>query len=379
MSNFDVIVIGAGAMGSAAAYHLARAGQDVLLLEQFEIDHQKGSSYGYSRIIRYSYDHPAYVQLAKNTYPMWHALQAEAGDTLLVQTGGLDFGTAAEVQATLQTVQSFGLEHEILQPREAQRRFPQYRFDENTVVLYQPDSGLLKASKCVQAHIRLARQQGATVLEQTPVTAITVQTDGVQVKTIRDTYDAARLIITAGAWGKSLLASIGLDLPLQPIRCQEAYFQPDAERNLFAAEQMPVFIYHGNDYRGFKAYGLPSIDGSGVKVAYHGGTPFDHPSQISYMPDDENVEHIRRFSRKYLPMIGDSSVARTRICLYTMTPDEHFIIDRHPEYPQIVIGSPCSGHGFKFSTMIGHILSELAVSGHTDQDISLFSVKRFLP
>jgi sarcosine oxidase len=349
----------------------------VLLLEQFEPDHQKGSSYGYSRIIRYSYDHPTYVQLAKATYPMWHALQEEAGETLLVQTGGLDFGTADEVRDTLETVQAFGLPHEVLSPRDAEDRFPQFRFNDNTIVLYQPDSGLLKASKCVRAHIRLAQQHSAIVLEQTPVTGIMIQPDGVRVTAANDTYDAGRLIITAGAWAKSLLASIGLNLPLQPLRCQEAHFQPDQSPERFTAEHMPVFIYHGTDERGFKTYGLPSVDSSGVKVAYHGGAPFEHPSQISYTPNENEVERIRKFSRQYLPVIGDCPLGLTRICLYTMTPDEHFIIDQHPEYPQIVVGSPCSGHGFKFSTMIGHILADLALTGRADQDISLFSVRRF--
>jgi sarcosine oxidase len=309
---------------------------------------------------------------------MWYALQQEVGETLLVQTGGLDFGTSEEVRDTLQTVQEFRLAHEVLSPLETQYRYPQFRFDENMTILHQPDSGLLKASKCVRAHVRLAQQHGCTVLERAPVTGITVQPDSVRVNTANDTYDARRLIITAGAWAKPLLASIGLDLPLQPVRCQEAYFQPDRSPEIFTTEQMPVFIFHGVDDRGFKAYGLPSVDGSGVKIAYHGGTPFDHPSQISYTPDEATVEHIRKFSQKYLPVIGDSPLGLTRICLYTMTPDEHFIIDTHPEYPQIVIGSPCSGHGFKFSTMIGRILADLALTGHTDQDITLFSVRRFL-
>lgn len=378
MPSTDVIVIGAGAMGSAAAYHLAKAGQRVLLLEQFEIDHQKGSSYGFSRIIRYAYDHPVYIALAKAVYPLWYELQEEAGERLIVQTGGLDFGTAEEVSSTLQTMRAEGIPHEDLSADEANARFPQFRFDEAMRILYQPESGLLAASKCVRAHIQLARQHGADVKEHTRVTRLDIKPGHVEVETTAGAFQAERLIITAGAWTRGLLASIGLDLPLQPVRCQEAHFQPVTAPNNFTADHMPVFISHGTDEHGHKAYGLPSVDGSGVKVAYHGGTPVDDPSQIDYEPSPEMVEHIRTFARKHLPVIGDSPLALTRICLYTMTPDEHFIIDRHPEHSHVIIASPCSGHGFKFSTLIGRILTDLALRGRTEYDISLFNVNRFV-
>ena len=378
MLNTDVIVIGAGAMGSAAAYHLAKAGQRVLLLEQFDIDHQKGSSHGYSRIIRYAYDHPAYIPLAKAVYPLWYDLQEAVGERLIVQTGGLDFGTSAEVHDILQTMQAEGIPHEVLSPGEAEARFPQFRFDDGMQILYQPESGVLAASKCVRAHVRLAQQHGAAIMERSLVTRITVKPSHVEVQTSDDTFQAERLIVTAGAWTRPLLASIGLDLPLQPVRCQDAHFQPVVSPEGFTAEHMPVFICHSKDDQGNKAYGLPSVDGSGVKVAFHGGTAFDDPAQISYEPDPKMVDHIRAFAKKHLPSIGDSPLASTRICLYTMTPDEHFIIDKHPEYPNVVIASPCSGHGFKFSALIGSILADLAVTGRTEHDISLFSVSRFV-
>jgi monomeric sarcosine oxidase len=378
-STYDAAIIGAGAMGSAAAYYLAKSGQRVLLLEQFEIDHQRGSSWGYSRIIRYSYGHETYIKLARGTYPLWFDLERESGERLYVRTGGLDFGRPGDetLRDTIQAVRSADLAHEILSPREAEKRFPQFRFDDDMVVLYQPESGLLAPSKCVRAHIHLAQKHGADVHDHTVVTSIDIHSDSVTVNTTQGDYSAGKLIITAGAWAGGLLASIGLTLPLQPLRCQEAHFYPTENPALHEAGQMPVFIYHGRAYGDFALYGLPSHEGSGVKTAFHGGIPFNHPSEIDYTPDPAHLEHIRMFTRRHIPAIGDGKAGLTRICLYTMTPDEHFIIDTHPEHSHVAIGSPCSGHGFKFSTGIGKILADLVTHGSTDQDISLFSVRRF--
>lgn len=389
MQTYDLIVLGAGAMGSAAAYYAARRGQRVLLLEQFEIDHRYGSSWGYTRIIRYSYDDPEYVQLARETYPLWRELEAEAEETFWVVTGGIDFGSPqdARLQATIKTVRDAGLEHEILSASDANRRFPQFNFNDDMIVLYQPDSGLITPSRCVQAHVRLAQKRGATVLDHTPVTGLEIHEggEGVTVRTESDTFTAARLILTGGAWGRKLLADqTQLDLPLQPLRCQEAQFSTDDPQ--YHSPNMPVFIYHRavGDFAArdpyaaaTSMYGLPNHDGSGVKAAFHAGTPFDHPSEISYTPDMAVVDKIRAEIGETLPLVRHAPLSLTRICLYTMTPDEHFIIDRHPTYPQVTIGAGFSGHGFKFSTGIGKILTDLALDGTTPHDISLFRVGRF--
>lgn len=382
--TYDIIIVGAGAMGSAAAYHLAKSGRRVLLLEQFEIDHQYGSSHGQSRIIRYSYDHDIYVRLARNTYPMWRNLEAEADETLHLKTGGLDFGAADDPRLleTIRTVQRAGIPHELLSPREAEARFPHFRFADDFTILYQPDSGVLKASNCVLAHLRVAQRYGADVLANTPVTGFTIHTDSVEVRTDHALYRAGALIITAGGWARQLLAATGLNLPLQVMRCQEVYFQPTGpgvNPAAYDASRMPVYIYHTSAYGPFLLYGLPSVDKSGVKTGFHGGPTYQHPEQIDYTPDTgEVIDQIRSATRRYLPAIGDGPLLKARACLYTMTPDEHFIIDTHPAYPHVAVGSPCSGHGFKFSTLIGKILGDLVTQGSTDQDISLFGVQRFL-
>lgn len=376
--TFDSIVLGAGGMGSAAAFYLARARQRVLLLEQFEIDHQKGSSYGYSRIIRYSYDHPAYIALARAVYPMWSALEDEAGETLHITTGGLDFGPAGDpmLESTFASVSSANIPHESLTPDEAHRRFPQYRFAEGWKVLYQPDSGLLAPSKCVRAHVRLAKQRGATVLDHTPVKQVTVKRDSIEVQTANETFSAGKLVITAGAWAKSVLSPLGLKLPLTPLRCQEAYFIADNPAD-YTTDRFPVFIAHVRSVYGDILYGLPSHENSGVKIGIHAGTPVNHPSEIDYTPDSASVERSRQFIGNHIPG-ANGPLKFARICLYTMTPDEHFVIDRHPEYPHIVFGVGFSGHGFKFSTLVGSILTDLALKGVTEHDISLFSASRFI-
>lgn len=376
MTSYDAIVLGAGAMGSAAAYHLAKSGAKVLLLEQFEIDHQKGSSYGFSRIIRYAYEHPAYIELMKSAYPAWSNLEAEAGEKLYTRTGGIDFGRPSEssFQRTLASLRQTEIPFELFTPAEAQERFPQFRFDDDMQVIYQADAGILSASKCVRAHVRLAEQYGATVLSNTPVTVIIPRADGVTVKTEHDSYDAAHLIITAGSWGKSILAELGLDLSLTPVRCQEVYFDTDNPTD-YQPDRFPTFMGHMLDVYQFIPYGIASIDSSGLKVGFHGGQPVNHPSEINYTPDDAAAEQSLTFTRTYIP--GVTAYRSSRVCLYTMTTDEDFIIDQHPQYPHITIGSVCSGHGFKFSTLIGSILTDLALRGTTSHDISKFKLARF--
>jgi sarcosine oxidase len=376
--HFDVIVLGAGAMGSAAAYHLACERQRVLVLEQFELDHARGSSYGPSRIIRYTYDHPTYIQLSKSAYPAWQAVEEDAGETLYVRTGGIDFGSPddAMLRNTIEGVRQMGISHEILSPIEAQRLFPQFRFDDDFLILYQADSGIVNASKSVVTHVQLARQRGATVLTNTPVVSVNVSSRHAEVRTQSDTFRAEKLVITAGPWAKSVLAGLGLDLPLTPLRCQVAYFYPTNPAD-YEPERFPTFIGHLSHIYGRMPYGMASYLDSGVKVAFHKGQPITHPSEVSYTPDDEEIERIRTFTRKHLPG-ADAPLASTMICLYTMTPDEHFIIDKHPEYPHVAIGAGFSGHGFKFSTLIGRILADLALKGETQHDIGLFRISRFV-
>lgn len=375
--NYDIIIIGAGALGSAAAYHAARRGQRTLLLEQYELDHQRGSSYGLSRIIRYAYDHPQYIRMSKVVYPMWDALEAEAGETLhLKRVGGIDIGYAGtpDIQNRVMALTAEGVTFEVLSAQEAMQRYPQFRLDEDMVALYQADTGILRASRCVLAHVRLAQAHGADVHDRIEVHRIRALKDGMQVLADGGWLSAARIIITAGGWANMLLRNVGIELPLEVVRCQENYFdaQPSAD---YEPGRFPAFIGYVQGKWGFPSYGIPSVDGSGLKVAWHGGPALAHINDNRLTPDSGVSDKAAAWNTQYLPAAG--ALKSSRPCLYTMTPDEHFIIDRHPEYPQIVIGACCSGHAFKYSTLIGNILVDLAVDGRTAHDIDMFHMGRF--
>lgn len=376
--TFDVIVLGAGALGSAAVYQAARRGSRVLLLEQYDLDHQRGSSYGYSRIIRYVYDYPEYIRMARPAYALWAQLEAEAGENLYVRTGGIDFGFAGAERmfdGMIAAMQAEGIPHDLLDAAEARRRFPLFHFDDGMQVLYQADTGILRASRAVRAHLRLAEAHGAQIQTSAPVTAIRPVTNGVQVTAGGVTYAAARLIVTAGGWAGPLLRGLGLDLPLRPTAAQENYFLPDAgDLADYGPDRLPCFIAHLPEY-GLLPYGMAALDGSGVKIGLHGG-PDMQPDDPERRPDMDAVATVQRFAQRHLPGAAGTLI-QARPCIYTMTPDEHFIIDTHPAHPQIVIGACCSGHAFKFSPLIGSILTDLALDGRTTHEIALFDIERF--
>ncbi|MEM6432718.1 MAG: N-methyl-L-tryptophan oxidase [Cyanobacteria bacterium P01_D01_bin.115] len=379
VKQFDAIVVGAGGVGSAAAYYLAKAGQKVLLLEQFELDHQNGSSYGQSRVIRYTYDNPTYVNLMRDAYPLWFALQEEAGEKLYVKTGGLDFGfpetdTFQHMKASLDESR---LPYEELSQAEIAQRYPQFALKDGMAGLFNPDGGLLKTSRCVLAHTRLAQARGATVVDQTPVLKITPSESGVEVETEIETYRCDRIVLTVGSWAKGLLAEQGIDLPLKIMPCQLGFYEPKNAAD-FEPGKFPVFFAHMNGDYGEMPYGIPHEDPSiGVKITtFYGWDTVDKPSEVDYTPSQAWTERIRNWANQYLPGAA-GPLLYTRRCLYTVTPDKDFVVDQHPDYPHVVIGAGFSGHGFKFTTLMGKMLADLAVEGKTPHDTSLFKLSRF--
>ncbi|MGD1861869.1 MAG: N-methyl-L-tryptophan oxidase [Leptolyngbyaceae cyanobacterium] len=377
--QFDAIVIGAGGVGSAAAYYLAKAGQKVLLLEQFELNHQNGSSYGHSRVIRYTYDNPIYVDLMRDAYPLWFALQDEAGEQLYVKTGGLDFGfsetdTFQRMQASLDAT---ALNYERLTQAEITQRYPQFALEDGMEGLFHADSGLLKTSRCVLAHTRLAQERGATVIDQSPVLKIIPSENGVEVQTEQEMYGCDRLVITVGSWAQGLLAEQGIDLPLKIMPCQLGFYQPKNPAS-FEPGKFPVFFAHMNGDYGEMPYGIPHEDPSlGLKITtFYGWDTVETPSEIDYTPSQDWTERIRNWASQYIPDAAGPLIS-TRRCLYTLTPDKDFVVDQHPDYPHIAIGAGFSGHGFKFTTLMGKMLADLAVDGQTPHDTSLFKLARF--
>ncbi|MBK8026212.1 MAG: N-methyl-L-tryptophan oxidase [Chloroflexi bacterium] len=372
---YDVIVMGAGAIGSATAYAAARSGARVLLLEQFEIDHGRGSSHGASRLIRYAYDHPVYVAMARDAFPAWLALEAEAGEQFYVRTGGIDFASPAEplFTAMRRTLLATGIPHEVISAQEAAHRFPQFRLDDSFEVLYQADAGVLRASKAVRAFVRLAQAHGADVRDRTPVTSLTIHRDSVTVLAGGQTFNGASLVLAAGAWLNTWTSPLGVTLPLEPVAAQENYFAASSPAD-FAPDRFPIWIGHlQNDY-GKVLYGAPDIDGSGVKIGLHGGPPID-PESADRTPDRQVIADMTRFAQATLP--GAATHRSSRVCIYTNTPGEHFVIDTHPEHAHVVIASCCSGHAFKFSPVLGQTVAHLALTGQALRDLSLFTLKRF--
>lgn len=376
--HYDLVILGAGGVGSAAAYHGARTGLKTLLLEQFEFDHQHGSSHGQSRIIRYAYDHPVYVVMAKRAYKAWEKIEAEIDQRLYEQTGGIDFGPATDtsMQDFEASLRAESIDFELLQAAEAEKRFPQFRFAEDWQVIYQADAGILRASACVRAHLELARRHGAELRDRTPVIGLTPHVSGVTLQTQDGPIHADRLIVSPGGWGQTVFGWLGLDLPVVPVKTHEVYFDVEP-RTDYDISAFPIFIAHLADRFPFWPYGLPSVDGSGLKVGLHGGPPIPNMDTLDRTPSTDAIATVRDFMRACIPAGADAPLKSARVCLYTMTPDEHFILDRHPVYPHIAIAACCSGHAFKFTTVLGEILVDLVRDGHTQSNIDLFSLSRF--
>jgi sarcosine oxidase len=380
MPHYDVIVVGGGVMGCATAYHLAKRGRRVLLLEQFAIGHERGSSHGHSRIFRLAYDMPDYVRLAQAALPLWRELERESGADLLLQTGGLDYalpGTPA-FENTRATLAELDIPFEQLDRAAIARRFPQFQMPVNIDAIFQPDAGILHANRCVATLAAEARRHGADVRENEAARQLVVAGSSVEVATDRARYAADRLVVSAGAWARPLLRQLGLDVPLTVTREQVAFFSPRAAEETGDPDQLapgrfPIFIEHAVGSPA--AYGFPMFGLPGVKIGFHQGGPAIEPESQDRTPDDAMNAALHDYLQRWVPgAAGELLFSQT--CRYTNTPDEHFIVDRHPAHSQIVIGSPCSGHGFKFGVLMGSILADLAERGATVHPIGMFDLAR---
>lgn len=370
--TYDVILAGLGAMGSAAAFHLARRGQRVLGLDRFAPPHTFGSSHGQTRIIREAYfEHPAYVPLVQRAYDLWAELERISGRRLLRQTGGLLLGApdGVVISGARRSARQHGLRCELLTGPEVRRRYPMFEPDDGMIGLWEPRAGVLYAEACVEAHLSGARAQGADLKFHEPVRRWTPDGAGVRVTTTHQTYAAGQLVLTAGPWATTLLA--GLRLPLTVERQVLFWFDPGAGRALFQPEACPVHIWETAPGRYF--YGFPDL-GRGVKLARHHEGEMVDPDTVRREVSVDEVESMRAVVRRYLPR-ADGALREAATCLYTNTPDGHFLIDRHPAHPAVLIASPCSGHGFKFSSAVGEVLMELVRDGRTRLDVGLFRLR----
>ncbi len=372
--TFEVIIAGLGAMGSAAAYHLARRGHRVLGLDRFTPPHSFGSSHGQMRIIREAYfEHPLYVPLVQRAYELWAELERECGRTLFRQTGGLMIGPpdGVLVSGAQHSAQLHQLPHTLLSADEMRGRFPALHPTDEMVAVWEPRAGILFPESCIEAHLELARQHGATLQFEEPITKWQADGAGVQVSTSHGDYRADRLLLAAGPWIQTLLAD--LSLPLMVERQTICWFEPTAHAENFHPDCCPINLWEYAPGRFF--YGFPDL-GQGVKAAIHHEGEVAEPETVRRTVAPEEIEHIRTFVRRFLPD-ADGELRHSAVCLYTNTPDSHFLVDFHPQHTPVLIASPCSGHGFKFSSVIGELVADLFLSGQSSFDLRPFRLERW--
>ncbi|UPV73317.1 N-methyl-L-tryptophan oxidase [Halorussus limi] len=381
--RYDAIVVGVGGMGSAAAYHLADRGKDVLGLERYDVPHTQGSSHGYTRIIRLAYyEHPSYVPLLRSAYDEWAALGDEYGEKLVHETGSVAVGPPDSdiFEGARRSCREHGLDHDVLSGAALNDRFPGYDVPEDFRAVFQPRGGFLVPEECIVAHVEGAQARGAEIRARTQVRDWRALDDG-GVEVVAEsalpgadgtaTYEADSLVFAAGAWTGKLLPELAP--VLEPERQVLGWFQPDSP-DRFAPEEFPVFSMRCDEgyFYGFPIHGVP-----GVKVGkYNHRRETVDPDEMNREPTATDEEILREYVEGYFADAAGPTM-RLSTCMFTNTPDERFVIDTHPEHPQVAVAAGFSGHGFKFSSVVGSVVADLVDDGHTDHPIEQFGIDRF--
>jgi sarcosine oxidase len=374
-SNYDVIIVGVGAMGASACWQLARRGVRVLGLEQFGVGHALGSSHGHTRMIRLAYyEHPDYVPLLRRAYELWDELETASGEKVIYRTGGIYMGPAGGevVGGCIEAARRHGLAHEVLSRDDLARRHPLFDVPADYIGVWEPAAGFLLCEKAIGLFARLALEAGAEIHGHEPVVNVELRDDRVTVTTPLQTYHADRIVFCGGAWSGKLLADLGVALVVT--RQAMGWISPKSPE-AFALDAFPVWGIEQPD--GSLAYGFPMMsDVPGLKMARHGrGLPVD-PDTVSRESTAEDREEVLAIARRYLPSAVGPTLC-SRICLYTNSPDGHFIVDRHPAGGRAVIACGFSGHGFKFASVMGEMLADLATSGATPLPVGFLGLARF--
>ncbi len=371
--DFEYIVVGLGGWGSAAVYWLSRrAGTAVLGLEQFELGHVRGESQDHSRIIRLSYHTPAYVELARHAYTAWAEVERDSGEQLVLKTGGLDFGprqSAIPLTNYSGSMDAAGVRYEHLDGAEIRRRWPQFTVTDDIHGLYQAESGIAMAARGNAAHVRMAREHGATLKDGVPVERLRSTGDGVEVTAGGVSYRGRRLVVAAGAWSNGALTHFGIRLPLRVTKEQVSYFatpHPDD----FRPDRFPIWIWMDDPC----FYGFPTFGEAGPKAGQDAGGAEVTADTRTFEPDQDALKRTVDFLGRYIPK-ALGPIIYTKTCLYTLTPDRDFVIDTLPEHPNVVVGIG-GGHGYKFASLIGSVLADLALDGRTERNIEPFRIDR---
>lgn len=372
-NHYEVIVVGIGAMGSATLYHLAKRGLNTLGIEQFDIPHEMGSSHGLTRIIRLAYyEDPSYVPLLRRAYQLWHELEGETGQTLLYQTGSLDMGPAeSDVFAgSLQSCIEHKLEHEALNSRQLTRRFPGCRMPPETMAVFQPQGGLLMPERCISAYADQAQKLGAALHTRERVQAWHILSDGrLRLHTDASVYTADRLAICGGAWAAKLIPSLAdKAVPERQVLIWLAAKEP----RWFTPRHFPVWnamVDEGRFY-GFPEFN-PGGDAPGVKFGrWHHLNQACDPDALDRDVYQEDEQVLRAFAERYFPAAAGETL-NMKVCMFTNTQDEHWLLDTLPNAPQVAVAAGFSGHGFKMASVIGEIMADLAQNGTTKRPIAL--------
>ncbi len=377
MADFDVIVLGVGSMGSATVYHLARRGMRTLGLEQFDIPHSRGSSHGQSRMIRQAYfEHPDYVPLLKRAYELWGDLEHESGQRLFARTGGVYIGRAdgTLVGGSRRSAEVHGLAHEMLSRDALRERYPQFRVPEEYVGLYEPAAGYLLPERVVGAHARLAMERGAELRGHERVMSWEANGDGVRVVTHSGEYRAKQLVITVGTWANQVMGELGVKI--RATRQVLGWVWP-RKPEMFGLGRMPVWAVENAD--GTEHYGFPMDAGlatPGFKLAHHTPGEMTDPDRNEWGVNAGDEATFRGVLERVLPD-ANGRLLGIRVCMYENSPDSHFVIDRHPGKPNVTVACGFSGHGFKFSSVVGEVLADLAMAGQTRHPIGFLSLGRF--
>jgi sarcosine oxidase len=373
--DFDVIVVGVGAMGAAACWQLARRGVRVLGLEQFDIPHARGSSHGYSRVTRTAYyEHPDYVPLLKRSHALWRELEQESGEKILHLTGGLYLGPpdCPLLAGSLRSAREHGLAHEVLDRADVARRYPQFEVPPTWSGLFESEAGFLLPELAIAAMVTQALRRGAEIHGHEEVLSWHEERDGVRVKTAHAEYRAQRILVSGGAWSGQLIRDLGIDLVVT--RQVLGWVWP-REWELFQRDTFPVWMIDRLD--GSAYYGFPMITLSpGLKVALHAPLQPTDPRHVAREVQEGDEETFRMGLRTFLPR-ADGPLLALRTCLYTNSPDGHFILGRHPAHARVTIAAGFSGHGFKFASVIGEALADLAQNGSTALPIGFLRPERF--
>ena len=368
--DVDVVVVGLGVMGAATLAALARRGVRAVGLERFDVPHALGSSHGGTRVIRKAYyEDPRYVPLLHRAWEAWRLLEEEVGERLLIQTGGLHFGPAdhPDIQGVLDSVRLHGLAHELLDARAIATRWPVFRPGESDLGVLEHDAGVLLAERSVQALVEVALRRGAGVYAREDLLALDIDGPRVRLTTSRRELTCRRVVLALGPWWPEH-APIRAPVALQVERQVQFWVRP-ADPDAFRPGRFPVFLRFGDDL----FYGLPEAHVPGLKVAAHHGGELTSPARIDRDLRPEDEARVRQFLRAHLPS-ADGPLLAARVCMYTNSADQHFVLGLHPDAPEVVVGAGFSGHGFKLAPVVGEILADYALDGASPTSPELFAV-----